>query len=185
MSEWVTAIADLATAGAAVAVAVVAWRGLNTWREQLHGRTEYEHARRLARAVYRVRDEAYRVRHPGDLASEANEAEIEEIGQYRAELWALRRRLARFDEAMMDFEREIPDAEVLWGDSAREAAGNVREVRAKLHSLIEHFHVEASINHALGLDEPDTPLASPDDTDPLWDELHRAVRQIEALFEHE
>src|SRR3972149_3543256 len=38
--------------------------GLSTWRDQLHGRTEYDLARRYLRSTYKVRDALQRVRSP-------------------------------------------------------------------------------------------------------------------------
>jgi hypothetical protein len=70
-------VKDVATAGAAIVAAVVAVLGLRAWRRQLRGQTQYELARRLLRAVYRVRDEIQGVRNPVIMASEFETARHE------------------------------------------------------------------------------------------------------------
>jgi hypothetical protein len=54
------ALKDLALAGAAVVTAWVAVRALQKWREELRGKTDFEIARGLARAMYKLRDDACR-----------------------------------------------------------------------------------------------------------------------------
>ena len=65
--DWVATAAfwkEIVVAGAAVAAACIAYLGLAAWKKQLHGRSGYELARRLLRAVYSVRDRIVRVRTP-------------------------------------------------------------------------------------------------------------------------
>jgi hypothetical protein len=55
---------DLALTLAAIATPLVAWRGLQTWRRELRGKADFEVARGLARATYRVREELAACRAP-------------------------------------------------------------------------------------------------------------------------
>jgi hypothetical protein len=54
--EVVTMIKDLCLAGAGVTTAIVAVKGLQSWRRQLRGKSEYDVARDLIKATYRLRE---------------------------------------------------------------------------------------------------------------------------------
>jgi len=119
-------IASVLSGLAAVAAfvgAFVAWRGLKSWRHQLTGRTEYELARRLCRAVYQVREEIRFVRNPAIIPSEATlarqEAGIEDetrfIGHNKDIVAVYDRRWRQLASAMSNLELESLEAEVLWG----------------------------------------------------------------------
>lgn len=65
--DWpltITAIKDLLLGGAAVATASVAVAGLKRWRLELRGKADFEAARALARATYKLRDELAICRSP-------------------------------------------------------------------------------------------------------------------------
>jgi hypothetical protein len=64
IQQYVTLIKDVLTAIAAVGAASIGLLGLATWRKQLKGRTEYELARRLLVAVYRIRNAVSYLRNP-------------------------------------------------------------------------------------------------------------------------
>lgn len=52
----ISAVTSFLAAVSAIAVAVIAGIGLRTWTKQLKGTAEYELAKRLLQAVYKVRD---------------------------------------------------------------------------------------------------------------------------------
>src|ERR1017187_7656525 len=56
-SEILSYIKDISIAIAALAGAVVAWRGLNTWKKELRGKKEFELAFRILRAANSLRTE--------------------------------------------------------------------------------------------------------------------------------
>jgi hypothetical protein len=55
---------DIVLAGAAAVTAWVAVKGLQKWREELRGRADFDVARGLARATYKVRDDLAACRMP-------------------------------------------------------------------------------------------------------------------------
>jgi hypothetical protein len=55
IQPYVTLIKDILTGFAAVTAAVIGIVGLQTWKNQLRWKTEYELAQRLAKAVYKMR----------------------------------------------------------------------------------------------------------------------------------
>ena len=79
MADFISIAKDITTGLAALIGAGVAIVGLRAWQHQLKGKTEYELARRLLRAVYRVRDEIHNVRNPAIMPGEFAVA-IEEAG---------------------------------------------------------------------------------------------------------
>jgi hypothetical protein len=65
---------DIFTVLASITAGIVAIIGLQTWKKQLKGKTEYELAQRLLMAVYKIRDAIYYVRNPFMSAGEINQA---------------------------------------------------------------------------------------------------------------
>jgi len=118
VKEVVVTIAALTTAGVAV-------YGLATWRRQLKGQTEFDLARRLLRAVYRVRDELRSVRHPfmsgAEMAAAAENANGDKTKSASTNMHtelqaaAYSKRWSLVQAAMSDLTVEILEAEVLWG----------------------------------------------------------------------
>jgi hypothetical protein len=55
-SEVLALAAQVIVAVSAAVGAVAAFRGVSAWRRELHGRTQYDLARRVMAGVYRVRE---------------------------------------------------------------------------------------------------------------------------------
>ena len=68
-------VKELVYIAVAVFGVVIAWRGLSTWRTQLKGNVEHEAARRLYKAVLKLRDAMSHVRNPAIWPAEMVEAE--------------------------------------------------------------------------------------------------------------
>lgn len=133
LPEWqiyISVFKDIVTAAAASIAAIVAVKGLQAWSKQLKGKTEYELARRLLRAVYRVRDAIRAVRNPVQTSEETAAAfkesnEIPTATLLNADLnfkineavYQLRWR--RVQEAMTDLQVEMLEAEVSWGKEVK------------------------------------------------------------------
>lgn len=106
----------------------VAWAGLLTWRKQLKGKTEYELARRLLKAVFDVRNALRWVRDPllvGDQ-TEVYEARLQEV-----------------DRALPGLRVEVLEAEVLFGTEAVKSRVPalhqcVIELRIALRGFLRH-----------------------------------------------
>lgn len=67
LQEWqgrISLIKDIVTILVALVGGGVAIYGLISWKRQLKGKTEYELARRVLRAVYRLRDAIRGIRNP-------------------------------------------------------------------------------------------------------------------------
>src|SRR3990170_7831809 len=65
---------DVTSFLSAIALTIIAYAGLRTWRSQLKGKTEYELARRVLHRVYGIREAVREVRKPYIGASEEKAA---------------------------------------------------------------------------------------------------------------
>ncbi|MHA2429285.1 MAG: hypothetical protein ACXADB_14780 [Candidatus Hermodarchaeia archaeon] len=132
----ISMLSDSITALAALAAVVIAYFGLQTWREQLKGKTEYELARRFLRAVYRVRDALALVRN-----NELPETENENTSQPDLDpnLAVIQMRWLRVVEASSDLNLETIEAEVLWGKEFVYCLKPLRKCVAELSGAIRIY----------------------------------------------
>lgn len=144
---WLDMIQGWIMTSVAVTGVIVAILGLRTWRRQLRGRTEYELARRLLRAVYTVRDELAYVRGPfvsaGEIAAAVEEAGLDadelEFGDARAIDAVRARRWKGLAKAMSNLQLEALEAEVLWGDAVVEQVGLLRQCVHQLQGAVNEY----------------------------------------------
>lgn len=61
--EWIGVIKDILIGLSAVAAAIFAYLGLNAWRKELKGKSEYQLAKDILKSVYKVREAFKHVRH--------------------------------------------------------------------------------------------------------------------------
>ena len=115
-------------AGIASYVAIV---GLNTWRKQLTGTSEYELAREVLWAVYKLRDRVDMLRAHRRSFAEENKIDLEKAFQNQPKVnnqeyevimqgEVLRLRWPAVREALSEFEVASIEAEVLFGQDVRE-----------------------------------------------------------------
>ena len=94
---------------ATVLAAIVGVRGFNAWRRELTGKAKYESAKRLLRSTYRVRDA---------LASAFGFLKFSKLGPN--EIWeAYESYQQRIDSCLEDFQAELLEAEVTFGESPK------------------------------------------------------------------
>jgi len=134
LQEYISLAKDIVTILSALTAAIIAVLGLHTWKKQLKGKTEYELARKLLRAVYKVRDAIRLVRNAfmsaGEISQSLQEANIK-TDQFAPRFDAIsqgalyQRRWEKVQDALSELDLEAFEAEVIWG----------REVREKLKPL--------------------------------------------------
>lgn len=107
----------------------VAHLGLQTWRHQLYGTVEYDHARRLYRAVLELRESLTAVRAPfisgGEIAMAFSEAGVEPThdgsnSDPRTDGLVYQRRWSAVQKARVTLQAELLEAEALWGAGVAE-----------------------------------------------------------------
>jgi hypothetical protein len=143
--DWLTitsAAKDIALAGAAIVTATVAYRGLRKWREELRGKVDFEVARSLARATYKLRDELRVARTPFVRATEfppSYPGPQKATAQEEAQAWAhvYKHRWEPVAAAVQEFETQALEAEALWGATIREVTQALRKCAHKLSVSME------------------------------------------------
>ncbi len=144
LAPWASLAKDLLTALAAAVGAIVAILGLNTWRRQLRGHTEYELARRYLRAALRVRDAISTVRNPfmnyvdKTVPAKSTDAgpQAESLNRAESTRLAYADRWQRLDSARSDLRLEAIEAEVLWGSQALAVLEPLNRAIGELYSSL-------------------------------------------------
>ncbi len=192
------AIRDSAIAIVSVLGLIIAYCGLQTWRRQLRGNTEYDLARRLLRASFKMRDALRTVRNPFMVASEIADAlkeagvsqeEIEKSGcNLNPDVAVYNTRWKTVAEALSDLKVEALEAEVLWGSAAIDSLKPLYDSVAKLRlALVRLLRQGRRDRPPLKPDEADridgiiydTSEGSVDDEFTV--EVHAAIERVKAL----
>jgi hypothetical protein len=157
-SECVSIIKDGALAASAITGAVIAVKGLSTWRTQLKGKSEYELSRRILVSLFRYRDAIADVRHPMMWANEMPAPPDDEARQMSREKirWygvssAYQKRWEKVKEQRTALYADLLEAEALWGSLLK---APFDKVFALQHELM------INIRNYLELMDPDTPLVT-------------------------
>jgi hypothetical protein len=142
-TEIITAIKDVLLGGAAVATASVAVIGLKNWSRELRGKADFDVARGLIRATYKLRDEIRACRSPFIRGQEFPEGYYDpakkSTPENEAQGWAhvYKNRWQPVWGAIQEFDAQTLEAEALWGGGIREKTDKLRECVAELNSAID------------------------------------------------
>ena len=144
------------TGCAAIAATVIAALGLKTWKRQLHGNANYEVARRLLRATYRLRESIRFFRSPfistGEMIAARKATGQEDASEDRSEAIAYQVRWQKVSDARVEWEAELLEAEALWGPDIRERGDTLLQCLGTLHASIIRW-VSRSVRAADDLDK--------------------------------
>lgn len=141
-------IAEILTAGAAIWAAIIAHRGVNLWRAQLHGTSEYETAKELLRRVYKVREAFKHVRRPQIYAYEYPQNLMTDLGRLdeahkkEGTAHAYAQRLQLLNETMSVLEEKVIDGLAEFGPDFGGSIIPLRECYATLSMAIQD-HIES------------------------------------------
>lgn len=143
-TEDITIAKDVILAIAGVTTACVAVRGLNTWSRQLEGTANYEVARKLARAVYRLRNEIQACRANRIRAAEfpdgyKNMFKNSASDNGQAYAYVFSNRWGPVQEALIELDAQTLEGEALWGGSVRDKTDQIRTVARRLNVAMEAF----------------------------------------------
>jgi hypothetical protein len=142
----VVIIRDIVTGAAAMTVAIVAVKGLSTWKRQLFGNANYELARRLLRATYKLREAIRYVRMPMMSNAEIAEArkaagsEVPDTDSRNGtedERITFQARWRKISDALVGFDAELLEAEALWGRPIRELSEHLLKCVSELSRAID------------------------------------------------
>jgi hypothetical protein len=146
IQPYVSIVKDIATIASLAIAAIVAIKGLQTWRRQLQGTADYDLAKRLLKAAYRLRDSLQAVRNPfmsaGEIQHAMKEAGLEfkptdEQFNAASTAAAYQLRWKPVVEAYQALELEVIEAEALWGPSAKSAIIAIRKTVNSLSVAID------------------------------------------------
>lgn len=138
--EIITTIKDILLGIAGATTAIVAVKGLHSWRRELKGKTEFEAARNLIRATYKLRDELNKCRAPFISASEFPEkySPMNASPQEEAEAYGhiYKNRWEPVANAVQEFDTHTLEAEALWGKEIRPRTNLFCECISELYIAI-------------------------------------------------
>jgi hypothetical protein len=107
--EDLKAICEMVTALAAVTGVILAWRGLQTWREQLKGTSEYQLAKETLKAAYRVQETFRSVRKKVYIDKRSSDYDERLVREYE-------RRNSKVERAYVILKERCLDAKIEWGE---------------------------------------------------------------------
>lgn len=172
--------------------------GLRTWRHQLKGNTEYELARRYLKGVFRVRDSFRIVRspmmYPPVQESDPNGALSDRQKQFRQDQRKeYGRRLQELQKSWSELEVEVLEAEVLWGESAKDAVKPLRECIAELATTIAEYFwlndppayatVDRNAERVARVDRTIYHISEDPTKDEFWGKILQAVKVAEKFIQ--
>ena len=140
----ITLTKDILVGLAAIITASVAIIGLNKWKQELKGKANFEAARSLIQATYKLRDAISICRSSFMRGSEFPEGYTfgvsgahspEEHGQAYAHVY--QKRWEPVMLAFQDFDTSTLEAEALWGVQIRSKTDELRQCMAELRGSIE------------------------------------------------
>lgn len=196
--DWVAffgSLKDLALGAAALVTAWVAMQGLQKWREELRGKTDFEVARGLARATYKVRDELAACRSPLIRSSEfpadykwPPSAQLQDhAADANANAHVYNNRWKPVIAALREFDAQRLEAEALWGPEIRKDAEALHKCATTVFVSIEaiidneraggaHFEADKDFGRLMRSQAHASPAAT---DNPLSNEIAAAVAAIE------
>lgn len=137
---------DLVLSGAAITGAVVAVKGLGTWRRQLKGQSEYELSRRILVSVFKYRDAINGVRHPVMWAYEMPSPPEDEVAKMSPEQIrfygtskAYQERWGKVQAERISLYADLLEAEAIWGVELKLLFEKVFDLEHELFTGIRRF----------------------------------------------
>ena len=146
--DTVSIIKDVVLGISALAVALLAWLGLKTWRRELTGKARFETARNMMRLGFELKDYFEASRNPFTRSNEwadrtKQEDEQENVSQVLNEWYARANRLRPVVDALNKIIEVEWEAEILLNESSvqsiKEAVQSYRDSYAELASAISTY----------------------------------------------
>lgn len=185
---------DILLGIAAIVTAGLAWKGLNRWSAELKGKSEFEVARNLIRATYKLRDAIQSCRNP--LMSIYKDPEggrdnpvtssTKQEQEAEALAYAYNNRMQPVWDALRELDLHTLEAEVLWGKEIRLHTDKLRHSANRLFiALQDYIPDKASGGNYLKQDEAyakqirNTVFASGENT--FSTEITSVITEIETI----
>ncbi len=144
IAETITILKDITVGGAAAVAAYAAYRGIESWRNELGGKASFEVSRDLLRVTYKLRDEIQYFRSPfidgrdfPEGYSPIAETDAEKTGDAYAHVY--NNRWKPVGNAARDFDGALLEAETLWGEELKEKGKTLLKAVHTLRISMEAF----------------------------------------------
>lgn len=144
--ELASLLKDVVLSGTAITGAIVAVKGLGTWRRQLKGKSEYELSRRVLVTLFKYRDAINGVRHPAMWAYELPsppEEEAEKMSPEQIRFYGTSKAYqARWDKVQTErtsLYADLLEAEAIWGIELKDLFKKVFDLEHELFTRIRHY----------------------------------------------
>lgn len=144
--ECINLIKEVFLTGTAITGVLVAIQGLNTWKMQLKGQSDYNLSRTLLIKIYKYRDALYIVRYPIMTGSElalTPEEEKQNLDyterSYRGSVRAYQKRWDRVLECRNELLVGIVEAEAVWGLELPSLIKDIMQEEGELYLQIKYF----------------------------------------------
>ena len=178
--EVIKLILEIINTLAIIGGVIMAIIGVNTWKKQLKGSTEYELAKRYLKSVYKIRDAVKYVRNPFISSDEmvvavkvknVENPDYSNNQQTNRAVYSVR--CNKVIEASTDLDVELLEAEVLWGERAVEVVNDLNNQKNKLYISLKMFLENRNIR-------PDRDIIyDMGDQDTFNLEIKKAIEKIE------
>jgi len=172
--------------GAAVTAAVIAVRGLETWKRQLVGNARYDVARRMLRTTYELREAIEKVRNPFMSSGELDTAwkvtglSEAERSSNKVQAQAYQTRWESVSKVRTEFLTVLIEAEVLWGRTIRSQADGLLDSAGELFvALIEYLNPGRYSSDERFRRMHETVFGNPDRKDEFSTKITEAIEKIE------
>jgi hypothetical protein len=136
---------DFIVSVSALAAALVAFLGVNAWRRQLRGTTEYQHSLKVLEALYALREAVIEARSRFIFPTEGFQQPAgtgSEEFKVQVEVQLYRRRLARVGNARADLSLAQQGALAVWGEPAKAALEDMLDAINDLFVAYERYFDE-------------------------------------------
>ena len=143
VGQWTSVLRDVLLGAFAATTAFFAYLGLSTWRRELKGKSEYQLAKDVLKAVYKVREAFKVVRNPAIFSYEYPDDIINHHGhlkresEYEGTAHVYQERWKKMAEAFQELEDLHLDAQVEWGPEYQDVIRKLRGCRVDLLIAIQ------------------------------------------------
>lgn len=116
---------------------IIAYKGLEKWKQELVGKSNYNTAKSLLHATYQTRKAIHQLRHNWILKEEYGY--VEEISEVEIFQSAFKKRLQILDDAVLNLDEYIVEGQALWGKDIETTFNSLKLLIDKLRLSIDIY----------------------------------------------
>jgi len=113
---------------------IIAYKGLEKWKQELVGKSNYNTAKSLLHATYQTRKAIHQLRHNWILKEEYGY--VEELSEVEMFQSAFKKRLQILDDAVLNLDEYIVEGQALWGKDIETTFNSLKLLIDKLRLSI-------------------------------------------------